>query len=360
MSAVFVGLVGRCQLAIWANTDSSFRQGTCRAGPPTIHCYEQRQEIYHTHGTILKAGGCHPPVGASLNPNRFRSYLHSVGQELEDLDRFVGLNRQAFHKILKKYKKWTGSPDLAQRFNENVLSRPTSFATKDFVSTLAHYNEILASSREAKSRIPSPRPNSASTRSTDGPTDSGFSVRLESSGTSAPDTVQQQEPVLPRKKRKLRRESLRRKIHDPLQRLNIRYWNEFDDGESPDDNAYTIYVDPNASVFPGAATISRFAEATAARFKSLLSRDKPPAADPERQPLLDDSTPRSSSDEDSDLEDGSTLSPYRAHPNLPTASYSSSRQPPHNPGGKWLRRACIACSILLLVLMSLGAIVFWS
>lgn len=295
-----------------------------------------------------------------MNPNRSRSYLHSVGQELEDLDRFVELNRQAFHKILKKYKKWTGSPDLAQRFNANVLSRPTSFAMKDFVSTLAHCHEILASNREAKSRIRSPRPNSTSTTSTDGPTDSGFSVRLESSGTSAPDIAQQQEPVLPQKKRELRRVSLRRKIQDPLQRQNIRYWNEFDDGESPDDNAYTIYVNPNASIFPGAATISRFAEATITRFKSLLRRDKPPAADLERQPLLDHSTTRSSSDEDSDLEDGSTLSPYRAHPHLPTASYASSRQPPHNAGGKWVTRACIACSILLLVLMSLGAIVVWS
>jgi len=287
--------------------------------------------------------------------------IFSVGQDLENIDRFVSVNRQAFHKLLKRHKKWTNSAGLSQRFNENVLSRPTSFATRDSVSALAHYNEILAASREAKSRIQttphsrSPRPNSTSTTSTDGPTDSGFSVRLESSETSAPDTLD-----LPRKKRKLRRESLRRKIQDPTQRKSIRYWNEFDDGESPDDNAYTIYVDPNASVFPGAATLSRFAEATATKFKSLLRRDRPPAADLERQPLLDDSTTRSSSEDDSDLEDGSTLSPYRTHPHLPTASYSSSRTPPHNAGGKWLTRACIACSILLLVLLALGAIVFWS
>lgn len=292
---------------------------------------------------------------------------HSVRQELEDIDRFVSVNRQAFHKLLKKHKKWTKSPGLSQRFNENVLSRPTSFATRDSVSALAHGNEILAASREAKSRIQkttpqsrSPRPKSTSTTSTDGPTDSGFSVRLESSETSAPDTVQkQQDPFLPRKKRKLRRQSLRRKIQDPSQRKNIRYWNEFDDGQSPDDNAYTIYIDPNASVFPGAATVSRFAEATTTKIKSLLRHDKPPAADLERQPLLDDRA-SATSDEDSDLEDGSTLSPYRTHPHLPTASYSSRRNPPPNAGGKWLTRACIACGILLLVLIALGAIIFWS
>ncbi len=238
---------------------------------------------------------------------------------------------------------------------------------RDFVLTRAHCNEILAASKEAKARIQttphsrSRRPNSTSTTSTNGPTDSGFSVRLESSETSAPDTVQRQESDFLRKKRKLRRESLRRQIQDPSQRNAVRYWNEFDDGHSADDNAYTIYIDPNASAFPGAAAVSRFAEATATRFRSLLRRDKPPAADLERQPLLDDSTTRSSSEDDSDLEDGSTLSPYRTHPHLPTASYSSSRKLPHSAGGRWLRWACIACSILLLVLLALSAtIFFWS
>ena len=286
--------------------------------------------------------------------------IFSVGQDLENIDRFVSVNRQAFHKLLKRHKKWTNSAGLSQRFNENVLSRPTSFATRDSVSALAHYNEILAASREAKSRIQttphsrSPRPNSTSTTSTDGPTDSGFSVRLESSETSAPDTLD-----LPRKKRKLRRESLRRKIQDPTQRKSIRYWNEFDDGESPDDNAYTIYVDPNASIFPYAATLSRFAEAAATKIQSLLRREESPAADLERQPLLDDRA-SATSDEDSDLEDGPTLSPYRTHPHLPTASYSNSRNPPQNTHTNWLTRACIACSILLLVLILVGAIFIWS
>jgi len=288
---------------------------------------------------------------------------HSVGQELEDLERFVRVNRQAFYKILKKYKKWTNSPDLGRRFKENVLSRPTSFAMRDSVSELAHCNEILAATREAKSRIPtpqpgSPRPNSASTTSTDGPTNSGFSARIESSETSAQDTIQP-EPIVPKRKRKLRRESLRRKIQNPSQRKTIRYWNEFDDGESPDDNAYTIYVDPNASIFPYAATLSRFAEAAATKIKSLLRREESPAADLERQPLLDDRA-SATSDEDSDLEDGPTLSPYCTHPHLPTASYSNSRNPPQNTHTNWLTRACIACSILLLVRILVGAIFIWS
>lgn len=353
--------VGWCQLPICANSSSSFRQGTGRAGTP-ISPIERRQEICQTQGTILKAGGCPPSVGTPVAPDlNCRSYLHSVGQDLKDLDGFVRINREAFHKISKKYKKRTGSAALAQRFNENVLSRPTSFATRDFVSELAHYNEILTASREAKSRIQTtPRQNSTSTTSTDGPADSGFSVRIESSETSTPDSAQPPEPVFPKKKRKLRRESLRRKIHDPSKGKNIRYWNEFDDGESVDDNAYSIYIDPNASAFPGAAAVSRFAEATTTRFKSLFRRDKPPAADLERQPLLDESNTRSSSGDDSDLEDGSTLSPYRSHPNLPTASYSSSRNPPENAGGRWPMRACKAGFILLLVLLALGAFVIWS
>ena len=77
--------------------------------------------------------------------------VYRAGQELEHLDRFVRVNRQAFRKILKKYRKWTDSPGLEQRFSDSVLSRPSSFANRNFVPALAHYNEILAGITAASS-----------------------------------------------------------------------------------------------------------------------------------------------------------------------------------------------------------------
>ncbi|KAL8822379.1 MAG: hypothetical protein Q9191_006886, partial [Dirinaria sp. TL-2023a] len=73
-----------------------------------------------------------------------RSKTGELTRRLEQLDRFVRVNRQAFRKILKKYMKWTDSPDLEQRFKDNVLSRPSSLANRSFIPALAHYKEILA------------------------------------------------------------------------------------------------------------------------------------------------------------------------------------------------------------------------
>lgn len=68
---------------------------------------------------------------------------------MESLDRFVGVNREAFQKILKKYRRWTSSTSLEQRFVDNVLSRSPSFTMRNLVPALTHYNVILASIRNA-------------------------------------------------------------------------------------------------------------------------------------------------------------------------------------------------------------------
>lgn len=73
----------------------------------------------------------------------------STGRELGQLDRFVVANRQGFHKLLKKYKKWTDSAGLERRFRRHVLDRPTSFTNKNFLLSLALYNKVLADIRLA-------------------------------------------------------------------------------------------------------------------------------------------------------------------------------------------------------------------
>ncbi|KAL6715024.1 hypothetical protein ACLMJK_007285 [Lecanora helva] len=70
-----------------------------------------------------------------------------VGEEIQCLSRFVGVQSLAFQKLLKKYKKWTGSATLGKRFRETVLDRPISFSKRNFQSLLAQWTEVLVSVR---------------------------------------------------------------------------------------------------------------------------------------------------------------------------------------------------------------------
>ena len=70
-----------------------------------------------------------------------------VGEEIQSLSRFVGAQRLAFQKLLKKYRKWTGSSDLGNRFRKEILDRRTSFSKTDFEPLLARWTEVLASVR---------------------------------------------------------------------------------------------------------------------------------------------------------------------------------------------------------------------
>ena len=205
----------------------------------------------------------------------------------------------------------------------------------------------------------SPRAKSNSATSvTNDPADSRFSARLGSSETSVPDLTEAPRSDA-RKKRKPRRVSLRRKTQDPSQRERRRYWNEFDDGdEGKDHNAYTILIDPNTSnSFPGVATLSRFASASANRFKSFFRRGKP--SDLERQPLLGDRASNSqSSSEDSDLESGTALAPDRNPSHLSLLLHSHRKPlPPHSHNrDNWPTGACIACFILAFVMLLMETI----
>ncbi len=70
-----------------------------------------------------------------------------VGEDIQALSRFVGAQRLAFQKLLKKYKKWTGSSDLGKRFRREVLDQLTSFTRMDFEPLLAQWAEVLAAVR---------------------------------------------------------------------------------------------------------------------------------------------------------------------------------------------------------------------
>ena len=63
------------------------------------------------------------------------------------MSRFVGVQRLAFQKLLKKYKKWTGSATLGKRVESEILGRPSSFSHQTFEPLLAAWTTALVSVR---------------------------------------------------------------------------------------------------------------------------------------------------------------------------------------------------------------------
>ncbi|KAL8778150.1 MAG: hypothetical protein Q9213_007539 [Squamulea squamosa] len=79
--------------------------------------------------------------------SRAEEAAEKAGEEIKSLARFVGAQKLAFVKILKKYRKWTGSSTLESRFRPKVLDQPTTFSKRDFGPLLTQYTEVLAAVR---------------------------------------------------------------------------------------------------------------------------------------------------------------------------------------------------------------------
>ncbi|KAF2431788.1 hypothetical protein EJ08DRAFT_695941 [Tothia fuscella] len=73
-----------------------------------------------------------------------------TGEEIQSLSRFIGAQRLAFKKLLKKYQKWTGSDALAVRFRAEVTSRPTSFTNVSLSGQLDDWSDALQIIRAAR------------------------------------------------------------------------------------------------------------------------------------------------------------------------------------------------------------------
>lgn len=61
------------------------------------------------------------PIQQTRKYQRLVEEVDSIGNDIEALSRFASVQRLAFRKILKKYRKWTGSPGLHIRMNDEVL-----------------------------------------------------------------------------------------------------------------------------------------------------------------------------------------------------------------------------------------------
>ncbi|AEO64547.1 uncharacterized protein THITE_2110800 [Thermothielavioides terrestris NRRL 8126] len=205
---------------------------------------------------------------------RFAKYeqaLLQCGDDIKSLERFVGAQVVAFRKILKKYRKWTGSSTLSSRFREGTLANPKSFTRRDFSQLHTQYNDILETLHAAlpttpDGRIALPALESQSSQSSQ-------PSRPATAQLSPSETVVAEQP-----------------------QPSAGYWNEYECGsEAGDfdrngDSEYAIYIDPNAEVgFPGMKTLSRFLAKPFSKLAAWTSRRHPDGApydNPERGPLL--------------------------------------------------------------------------
>jgi len=76
-----------------------------------------------------------------------------AGYDVQSLARFVNVQRTGFHKLLKKYRKWTGSSHLPDRFLV-LLESPTAFHRYDFDQSVLVVSELLATVRDAVNNLP--------------------------------------------------------------------------------------------------------------------------------------------------------------------------------------------------------------
>ncbi|RPB07035.1 hypothetical protein P167DRAFT_579693 [Morchella conica CCBAS932] len=68
--------------------------------------------------------------------------VERVSYEIQSLSRFVNVQHTGFIKLLKKYKKWTGSSHLTTRFLP-ILESPTSFHKIDFEKNVLDLSDLL-------------------------------------------------------------------------------------------------------------------------------------------------------------------------------------------------------------------------
>ncbi|EME85053.1 uncharacterized protein MYCFIDRAFT_214933 [Pseudocercospora fijiensis CIRAD86] len=88
------------------------------------------------------------PVSRLERYGRLENDVIKAGDEIKSLARFTATQRTAFRKLIKKYKKWTGSAELEDRFRDEVLDDPKSFTKLDLGPLLDDYSATRQSIRD--------------------------------------------------------------------------------------------------------------------------------------------------------------------------------------------------------------------
>ncbi|KAI9701534.1 MAG: hypothetical protein M1836_001590 [Candelina mexicana] len=115
---------------------------------------EIERRLKHLHRQVILLGQQDSPAArARISVRRLGKFSKAeedvlkAGEEIQFLSRFVGAQRLGFQKLLKKYKRWTGSPTLGRRFTKEVLDRPNSFSKQDFEPLLTQWVNVLTAVR---------------------------------------------------------------------------------------------------------------------------------------------------------------------------------------------------------------------
>lgn len=239
---------------------------------------------------------------------RFAKYereLVRCGGDIQALSRFTNAQVVAFRKILKKYKKWTGSTSLTGRFNDNVLSDPKSFTRRDFSPLQDRYDEITCTLRASAPVLSEPS-------------------SPESVPQSLPERVLSQScnfSTIPDRGSSCRPQPQFEALPPPQIPSQIKYWNEYDNGsECGTDEGYAIYINPEESMnFPGFDYLQGILKIPYEKAKGWLRLDR----SAEERPLLTaNHLPRGYSaatfNSESDEEGG-----YASSDGFPTTGYAT-------------------------------------
>ncbi|EJT80277.1 hypothetical protein GGTG_00280 [Gaeumannomyces tritici R3-111a-1] len=193
---------------------------------------------------------------------RYGQVALQCGDEIRDLLRFIGAQATAFGKILKKYRKWTGSQSLGVRFKENVLSDSKGFTNRDFHQLETQYEDLI---NEIRAATP---PDSGSVTPADRPT----TPARRHSGQHQPEGI----VVLP----------THFGDHPQQHQQPTSYWNEYDNGSEAGDNdgGYVIYINPeNEEIrIPGFSALAALLSIPVETAKAWIAT----RSSSERQPLL--------------------------------------------------------------------------
>ncbi len=202
---------------------------------------------------------------------RFAKYEQTLLQcddDLKSLQRFVAAQVVAFRKILKKYRKWTGSAALGSRFKENVLADPKSFTRRDFSQLETLHDDL---SQTLHGALPPDPPGGY------------LPCDPEHRQLRSPSPPGSQ--VTP---------GLTEATTDCSPQPSAGYWNEYDCGSEAGDldghaDDYAIYIDPNDDVsFPGIKALGVFISKPLHKLTGWMAfpHRKPAPGGAEHAPLL--------------------------------------------------------------------------
>ncbi len=89
----------------------------------------------------------------------------SVSELIQHLSQFANTNRVAFRKILKKYRKWTGSGNLQLRMNDEVSNQSVDWLRPDFSSELERLATVTSTLSTMSAKRSASRPDSMTSES---------------------------------------------------------------------------------------------------------------------------------------------------------------------------------------------------